>query len=167
MAVTKAFFGETKDGKAVDCYTITNKNGMRAEVITFGAILKNLYVPDKKGKAEDIVLGYDELWKYTKNGSFFGATVGPIANRIKGGTYKVDGKKVQLPVNDNKANNLHSDFYIGFHKRIWTAETGKNSVTFSLVKKDSVTFSLPKKLKKWKILPDLKCVAQTTRRCRD
>ena len=69
MAVTKAFFGETRDGKAVDCYTITNKNGMSAEIITFGAILKNLYVPDKKGKAEDIVLGYDELWKYFKNGS--------------------------------------------------------------------------------------------------
>ncbi len=136
MAVTKAFFGETRDGKAVDCYTITNKNGMRADVITFGAILKNLYVPDKKGKAEDIVLGYDELWKYFQNGSFFGATVGPIANRIKGGTYKVDGKKVQLPINDNKANNLHSDFKIGFHKRIWEAEAGRNSVTFTLTKKD-------------------------------
>ncbi len=135
MAVTKEFFGETADGKAVDCYTITNKNGMRADVITFGAILKNLYVPDKKGKVEDIVLGYDKLWKYTKNGSFFGATVGPIANRIKDGTYKVDGKKVQLPQNDHK-NNLHSDFYIGFHKRIWAAEAGKNSVTFTLKKKD-------------------------------
>ncbi|MCR4642950.1 MAG: galactose mutarotase [Lachnospiraceae bacterium] len=135
MAVTKEFFGTTADGKAVDCYTITNKNGMRADIITYGAILKNLFVPDKKGKAADVVLGYDKLWMYFKNGSFFGATVGPIANRTKLGQYRVNGKKVQLPVNDNKTNNLHSDKELGFHKRLWEAESGKNSVTLRLKKK--------------------------------
>ncbi|MCR5250163.1 MAG: galactose mutarotase [Lachnospiraceae bacterium] len=132
--VTKSVFGETRDGKQVDCYTLTNKNGMRADVITYGAILKNLFVPDKKGKAQDVVLGYDALWMYFKNGSFFGATVGPIANRTKDGCYRVDGKKVQLPINDRKANNLHSDFETGFHKRVWDAEAGKNSVKLTLKK---------------------------------
>ncbi|MBR1471842.1 MAG: galactose mutarotase [Lachnospiraceae bacterium] len=136
MAVSKEVFGETRDGKVVDCYTITNKNGMRAEVITYGAILKSLFVPDKKGKAEDVVLGYDKLWMYFKNGSCFGATIGPIANRTREAAYKVDGKKVKLPVNDHGANNLHSDLVNGFHKRVWEAEAGKNSVTFSLFKKD-------------------------------
>ncbi|MBR5421357.1 MAG: galactose mutarotase [Lachnospiraceae bacterium] len=136
MAVTKEFFGTTREGEQVDCYTITNKNGMRAEVITYGAILKSLYVPDKKGKAEDVVLGYDNLWMYFKNGSCFGATIGPVANRTKGGTYTVNGKKVQLPINDKKANNLHSDLNCGFHKRVWKAEAGKNCVVLSLKKKN-------------------------------
>ena len=132
MSVEKTIFGTTPEGKEVELYTIKNKNGMIAEVMTYGAILKSLFVPDKKGRVQDVVLGYDKLWMYFKNGSFFGATVGPIANRTKGGTYKVNGKKVQLPINDHKANNLHSDINNGFHKRLWTAEAGKNSVKFSL-----------------------------------
>ena len=69
MSVTKELFGKTRDGKEVYCYSIENKNKMCAKVITFGAILKNLYVPDKKGKLDDVVLGYDKLWMYFKNGS--------------------------------------------------------------------------------------------------
>lgn len=135
MAVTKEAFGKTRDGKEVDCYIIENKNGMVAKVITFGAILKNLYVPDKKGKAEDVVLGYDKLWMYFANGSCFGATIGPVANRTANATFVIDKKKYQLPINNGNGNNLHSDLDNGFHKRVWDAETGKNSVTFSLKKK--------------------------------
>ncbi len=136
MAVTREAFGMTRDGKAVDCYTITNKNGMIAKVITFGAILKNLYVPDKKGKTEDVVLGYDKLWMYFNNGSCFGSTIGPIANRTAKGQFKIGKKTYRLPVNDRGVNNLHSDLKEGFHKRVWDAEAGKNSVTLSLKKKD-------------------------------
>ena len=136
MSVERSVFGTTPEGKEVECYTITNKNGMRADIITYGAILKNLYVPDSKGRVQDVVLGYDKLWMYFKNGSFFGATVGPIANRTKDGCYKVNGKKVQLPINDKKANNLHSDLYNGFHKKLWKSEAGKNSVKLSLDKKN-------------------------------
>ena len=135
MSVEKTIFGTTPEGKEVELYTIKNKNGMSAEIITYGAILKSLFVPDKKGRVQDVVLGYDKLWMYFKNGSFFGATVGPIANRTKGGSYKVNGKKIQLPINDHKANNLHSDIKNGFHKRLWTAEAGKTSVKLSLEKK--------------------------------
>lgn len=136
MSVERSVFGTTPEGKEVECYSITNKNGMRADIITYGAILKNLYVPDSKGRVQDVVLGYDKLWMYFKNGSFFGATVGPIANRTKNGCYKVNGKKVQLPINDHKANNLHSDLHNGFHKKLWKAEAGKNSVKLSLDKKN-------------------------------
>ena len=62
MSVTKELFGTTRDGKEVYCYSIENKNGMIAKVMTFGAILKNLYVRNAKGKVEDVVLGYDKLW---------------------------------------------------------------------------------------------------------
>ncbi|MBP3469375.1 MAG: galactose mutarotase [Lachnospiraceae bacterium] len=136
MSVTKELFGTTRDGKEVYCYSIENKNGMIAKVMTFGAILKNLYVPNAKGKVEDVVLGYDKLWMYFANGSCFGSTIGPIANRTREGKFSVGGKKYQLPVNDRKVNNLHTDLKNGFHKRVWDAEAGKNSVTFSLKKKD-------------------------------
>lgn len=135
MSVKKELFGKTRDGKEVDCYTIENKNGMIAKVITFGAILKNLYVPNAKGKTEDVVLGYDKLWMYFTNGSCFGSTIGPIANRTKEGKFSIHGKKYQLAVNDRKVNNLHTDLKNGFHKRIWDAAPGKNSVTLSLKKK--------------------------------
>ena len=136
MSVTKELFGKTRDGKEVYCYSIENTNKMCAKVITFGAILKNLYVPDKKGKLDDVVLGYDKLWMYFKNGSCFGSTIGPIANRTALGAFSLCGKKYQLPVNDRGKNNLHTDLVNGFHKRVWDAVEGKNSVTFSLKKKD-------------------------------
>lgn len=136
MSVTKELFGKTRDGQEVYSYTIENKNGMKACVMTFGAILKNLYVPDAKGKCEDVVLGYDKLWMYFKNGSCFGSTIGPIANRTDAGKFSIDKKKYQIPVNDRKINNLHTDLDNGFHKRVWNATEGKNSVTFSLTKKD-------------------------------
>ena len=136
MAVTKELFGKTRDGKEVYCYTIENRNKSCAKIITFGAILKNLYVPDKNGKLEDVVLGYDKLWMYFKNGSCFGATVGPIANRTKGGAFKLGNKTYQMPINDRGINNLHTDLDNGFQKRVWDATEGKNSVTLSLKKKD-------------------------------
>ena len=135
MAVNKELFGKTRDGRDVYEFTIENKNGMIAKVISFGAILKNLYVPDKKGNAEDVVLGYDKLWMYFKNGSCFGSTIGPIANRTKGGAFTIGKNKYNMAVNDRGLNNLHTDLDNGFHKRIWDFETGRNSVTFSLVKK--------------------------------
>ena len=135
MSITKELFGKTRDGKEVYAYTIANKNGMSICVINFGAILKNVFVPGKKGRTDDVVLGYDKLWMYFKNGSCFGSTIGPIANRTAGASFSINGKKYQLPVNDNE-NNLHTDLENGFHKRVWDAAAEKNSVTFSLVKKD-------------------------------
>lgn len=136
MSVVKELFGQTRDGKDIYAYTITNKNNMSICVMTYGAILKNVFVPDKKGKIDDVVLGYDNLWMYFANGSFFGATVGPVCNRTNEGKFTIDKKTYALPINDRKKNNLHSDFYEGFHKRVWNAEAGEDYVTFSLTKKD-------------------------------
>ena len=155
MAVTKELFGKLKDGSEVYKFSIENKNGMKAVVTNLGAILVNLYVPDKKGKIADVVIGYDKLHMYVMNSCFFGCTVGPIANRIGKAQYKLDGKTVKMEVNDHKVNNLHSSLKKGFQKRLWDAETGKDSVTFSLTKKDgdlcpgkmkvSVTYTLTSK----------------------
>lgn len=152
MSVTKQEFGVTKAGEKTYLYTITNQNGMSVQVTNFGAILVKVIAPDAKGNLEDVVLGFDSVDGYLKNPSFFGATVGPNANRIKGAAFKIDGKTYQLDVNDS-GNNLHSHMEKGYHKQIWQAEMGDNHVCFTLTDTDgnmgfpgnrscSVTYSL-------------------------
>ncbi|MGN0248074.1 MAG: galactose-1-epimerase, partial [Lachnospiraceae bacterium] len=79
--ITEKVFGQTQDGQTVTLYSIFNENGFQADVMNYGAILVNLFVPNKRGKVADVTLGYDNLKKYFTNSNFFGASVGPIANR--------------------------------------------------------------------------------------
>lgn len=132
----KEIFGTTKKGAEVTAYVLTNRNGMMAKVINYGAILTELHVPDKDGKLADVCLGYDSIEGYEINPSFFGAVIGPSANRIADASFAIDGVTYNIPVNDGK-NNLHSDIPAGVHKRIWEAkENGENSVTFSIKSED-------------------------------
>lgn len=131
MAVETKLFGKSKDGKDITLYTITNANGMQADVTDLGAILVNLLVPGRDGKKDDVVLGFDTAEEYYGNASFFGATIGPSANRIGGAKFTIDGTEYQVAVNDGP-NNLHSDFELGYHKRLWDAEILENGVKFSL-----------------------------------
>ena len=133
MAVTKRDFGV--EGQQATLYTLENSKGMKAEVTDFGAILVNLYVPDAKGNVDDVVLGYDSLTGYLSNGSFFGATIGPNANRIANAKFTIDGVEYQVDVNDGP-NNLHSHMQDGYHKKLWAAEVGENSVTFTVTDED-------------------------------
>ena len=142
MGVTNTKFGTTKEGQEIYKFEITNAKGMKACVINYGAILTELYVPDDKGEVKDVVLGFDKLEDYFENGSFFGATVGPNANRIANAKFTIDGQEYQLAVNDGP-NNLHSDYAIGYHKRYYETATTDNSVTFSLV--DDATMGFPGK----------------------
>lgn len=135
MGVVKEKFGVTKDGKDVYAFTLSNANGMRARVISFGAVLVNLFVPDRNGNVEDVVLGFDSLEGYYGNGSFFGATIGPNANRIGGACFEIDGRTYHIDDNDG-GNNLHSHREEGYHKRVWDAQEGVDSVTFTLEGKD-------------------------------
>ena len=135
MSVVKEKFGTTKCGKDVYAYTLTNSKGMAAKIINFGANLVSLLVPDANGNLEDVVLGFDTLEGYYGNGSFFGATIGPSANRIAGASFEIDGKKYQIDVNDGE-NNLHSHMEDGYHKRVWDATEGTDSVTFTLEGQD-------------------------------
>ena len=117
----KEQFGVTKDGKEATLYTLENKNGMKAQITDYGAILVRLFVPDKNGKAEDVTLGYDRLEDYFANGSFFGATIAPNANRIADAKFTIDGVTYQVDVNDGP-NNLHSHLDLATHKRMWKAK---------------------------------------------
>jgi aldose 1-epimerase len=137
MAITTSVFGTTKDNKEAHLYTISNNNGVTARVTDFGAILVNLLIPDKNGNTADVVLGYDTLEGYFTNNDFFGATIGPSANRIDNASFEINGTKYQLAANDG-TNNLHSDKDNGYHKRLWSAELvqKENKVVFSLEDED-------------------------------
>lgn len=140
MGVDIKSFGKTKNGQEVSLYTITNSKGMKAVVTDFGAILVDLFVPDAEGNVKNVVLGFETLEEYEKNPSFFGATIGPNANRIAGAQFVVDGKVVKLDVNDGD-NNLHSHRELGYHKQVWAAACADNSVTFTL--DDPATMGFP------------------------
>ena len=128
MSVSKEFFGRLADGKEVFLYTIRTGR-LSAAVTDLGAVLVSLETPDRNGEMKDIVLGYDDVDHYLDNPCCFGAPVGPNANRIGGASFVIDGEEFHLPVNE-KDNNLHSDKM--FYKRLFNAEAGDNSVTFTL-----------------------------------
>jgi len=131
MSITTKSFGKAPDGTEVNLYTIENNNGFTAKVTNFGAILVSLLVPDKTGNIADVVLGCDSVEGYFENGSFFGSTIGPSANRIDNARFSIDDVTYQLAVNDG-TNNLHSDNDKGYHKRVWNAEPADNSVVFTI-----------------------------------
>jgi aldose 1-epimerase len=128
--------GKTKDGTAVDLYVLTNANGMKAKVMTYGAILTELYAPDRDGKLDDVVLGFDNLEDYLKGHPFFGAIAGRVANRIAKGRFTLDGKEYKLAIN-NGPNALHGGLK-GFDKAVWKAEVSLNgdAVKLTYVSKD-------------------------------
>lgn len=117
-----ADFGKTKDGTAVEAYTLKNKNGMTARLITLGATLTELHVPDKNGKTADVVLGFDDVAGYQsdRNG-FFGCTTGRVANRIANARFTLDGKEYTLAANNGK-NHLHGGTRRSLDKVVWKAE---------------------------------------------
>lgn len=131
ISITKRNFGTDGKGREVTLYTLENQRGMKAEVTDLGAILVNLYVPDREGRLEDVVTGFDSAEGYLRNKSFFGATIGPSANRIGGARFEIDGTAYAVDVNDGP-NNLHSHMEQGYHKQLWEACVGEDGVTFTI-----------------------------------
>ena len=119
LGVSQSGFGKAPDGQAVDKYTLTNRNGMAVDIITFGARLQALMAPDKDGKTADVVIGFDNVQGYVDNKGYFGATIGRYANRIAGGRFELDGKSYQIPKNNN-GNSLHGGT-VGFDSKVWAA----------------------------------------------
>ena len=91
--VERSSFGTTKDGQAVDLYTLTNANGVTAKIITYGALLTELHVPDRTGTLADVVLGFKTLNRYEGDHPYFGATIGRVANRIAKGRFRLGGQE--------------------------------------------------------------------------
>lgn len=121
MKVIKTDFGSLENGTGVDLYTLTNKNGVEVRIMNYGAIITSVKVPDKEGRVEDVVLGFDSLEEYLQEGvPYFGATVGRYGNRIAQGKFMLDGEIYKLAVN-NGPNHLHGGLK-GFDKVLWKAE---------------------------------------------
>jgi len=114
---TSASFGHTADGQDVQIVTLTNSHGMRARVMSYGAALQSLLVPDRNGKLADVVLGYDTLQGYLDRRQYLGSTVGRYANRIAHGQFTLDGKSYSLTLNDGP-NSLHGGTK-GFDMQVW------------------------------------------------
>lgn len=137
--VKEEVFGTMPDGREVKIYTLTNKNGLKARVTEYGAILVSMEVPDKNGKTADITHGYDTLAGWLGNESYFGATVGRFGNRIKDGKFTLDGKSYTLATNNDPGGipcHLHGGVK-GFDKVLWSGTAaGNNAVELSYVSKN-------------------------------
>ena len=116
-SVTRSSFGVLPDGAEVERIILRAADGLEARIITYGAALQALLVPDAAGHSDDIVLGHDTLDGFLARRQYFGATVGRYANRIAGARFVLDGAEVKLAAN-NGANALHGGLD-GFDRRNW------------------------------------------------
>ncbi|MBR0345462.1 MAG: galactose mutarotase [Rudaea sp.] len=119
-------FGTLADGRAVETVTLDNGRGAIAQIITLGASLHTLSVPDRAGKSANITLGYAALDDYLKKPQYFGATVGRYANRIANGRFDLDGHTYQLSTNE-KTTSLHGGER-GLDKVLWQIGELKHGV---------------------------------------
>lgn len=125
--MTRAPFGVTEAGDSVDLFTLTNAQGIEVRTITYGAIIVSLQTPDRNGRLDDIVLGFEDLDGYLEGSPYFGAIVGRYGNRIAGGRFTLDGREYRLATN-NGPNHLHGGVR-GFDKVVWSAESSGTDST--------------------------------------
>jgi len=119
LAVTaqRSTFGALPDGRTVSAATLRNKSGMTITVISYGATLQSVIVPDRSGKVSDVTLGPARFEGYLNKPEYFGGTVGRFANRIANGRFQLEGRTYETPRN-NGPNSLHGGL-IGFDKVLW------------------------------------------------
>ena len=124
-APKSAPFGKTKSGTAVEMYTLSNGK-LTAKVMTYGATLVELQVPDKNGKMADVVLGWDNVAGYeSADNQYFGCTTGRVCNRIAKGKFSLEGKDYKLAIN-NEPNHLHGGVEKSLDKVVWAARPFTN-----------------------------------------
>ncbi|MER8155570.1 aldose epimerase family protein [Streptomyces sp. NPDC094472] len=125
----KEHFGTLADGTDVDRWTIENGH-TRLRVLSYGGIVQSLEIPDRHGRRANVSLGFDDLDSYVANSPYFGALIGRYGNRIARGTFTLDGKKYQLPINDGP-NSLHGGDK-GFDKHVWSVEAFRKGADVGL-----------------------------------
>lgn len=138
MKIEKKSFGKIKKtGEKAVLYTITNKNGASVSLSTFGATITGIKVPDKDGKFVDVTHGYNNVTPYEESPvGHAGGTIGPCANKIANGSFKIGEKEYSLECNkDNGKSHSHGGSE-GFDVQNWHAKVLKDGVEFTLLKKD-------------------------------
>ena len=119
MLVEQSAFGATADGQKVKLFTCTNANGLKLKMMTYGAIVVSLEVPDREGTMANVNLGFAALDGYLAGHPYFGSTVGRYCNRIAGGKFSLEGTQYTLATN-NGENHLHGGD-AGYDKVVWDA----------------------------------------------
>ncbi len=133
-SVEKSGFGKTADGIEVTLVTLRNSKGMSAEIISYGAIIKELRTPDREGNFGNVVLTTDSLDKYQHGFGGAAAVIGRVANRIAGAQFDLNGKTHRLAANNGK-NAIHGGNK-GFAQQVWTvadAVAGRDEASVRLV----------------------------------
>lgn len=132
--IQRESFGSLPDGTRVERVWL-RAAAIEVGIITYGAAIQSLHVPDRAGVLADIVLGHDALRPYRADRRYFGATVGRYANRIARGAFTLDGQDFRLPVNDGP-NSLHGGLH-GFDRKNWVIESASDAaVTLSCISPD-------------------------------
>ncbi|WPR70860.1 aldose epimerase family protein [Flavobacterium sp. NG2] len=138
VTIKKSTFGITPEGEKIDSYKLKNQNGMEVDIITYGGIITDLKVPNKKGISENVVIGFKTLEEYLQPNPYVGAIIGRYANRIANGKFSLDGKEYQLTLN-RPPHSLHGGEK-GFNRVVWKAvevKSGKKaSLRLSYLSKD-------------------------------
>jgi aldose 1-epimerase len=129
-ALSEITWGKEGD-KVITLFTLTNKNGMEVKITNFGAVINSIVVPDRSGKMENIVLGFDSLKPYQGTHPYFGSLVGRYGNRIALGKFSLDGNNYTLAVN-NGLNHLHGGIK-GFNKQVFSIDTAYSTADSSVV----------------------------------
>ncbi|KAA0566672.1 galactose mutarotase [Bacillus sp. CH30_1T] len=101
-------------------YTLRNDHGMAVSLLNYGGIITRVMVPDQDGTIENVIIGYKQVEDYETNPHFFGALIGPVAGRIQGAAFELDGNVYMLEANDGE-NHLHGGSN-GFHQVLWDTE---------------------------------------------
>lgn len=116
----KSEFGTTPEGKKAHLYFLTNKNGMTAKISNYGGIVAELWVPDKVGKPENVVLGFSNPVDYAEENIRAGAIVGRIAGRLSNAKFSVEGQRYEVTRNEGK-HHLHGGL-LAMDKKLWKAD---------------------------------------------
>ena len=122
-------FNTRVDGKRIVLCTLTNRNGLQAQITNYGAKIVSLIVPNKQGEKADVVLGFSTFDEWQKQETYFNAIIGRYANRIKDGKFALDGVEYLLPIN-NGTNSLHGGVH-GFNEKVWDV-VGQSTYSVSL-----------------------------------
>lgn len=130
MGIIKRSYGKTKEGIEVYLFSLSNSNGIKVDITNYGGIIVSIFVPNRNGVFDDIVLGYDQLDEYLKKSPYFGALIGRCANRIENSEFGLNGKKYDLYRNDG-SNHLHGGLK-GFDKAVWETEVVERDGSESL-----------------------------------
>ncbi len=131
MNIEKQLFGTTPEGKEVFKYTLTNHQGMEVDIISYGAIITAIRIPDKNHEPGDVVLGFDTLEEYLGEHPYFGAMVGRVCNRVGKSRFELEGRIFHITANEG-ANQLHGGKK-GFDKQVWTSYSHKIPDQVSLI----------------------------------